>query len=414
MSDFAKYRYRSPCARLAAALLAAGLLVAAQDAAALWGDKLELFASERLTYDDNVFRISRDVDPQRVIQSSSRSDVYSTTSLGFNLNVPWSRQVFQGGWALNVTRFDRFKDLDLTGHDGRALWLWQLGNDLSGQLGYTETKAQASFASVGTRLFDPLTTKQVFANAVYNVTPSWRLRAGASDLQQRHQEITRKFNDVDVRATELGLAYVTAANNQLGAAARREDGEYANRDFVPGVSLVDNAYRQSGVGVFAEWTLSGASHLSARVDRIRREFEQLPQRNFSATVFRLAHDWTHSPKFTLSTIVRREVAPVDDLAANVALIRGVSLNPTYRMTEKTTLSGMLDASRRTFLFDPGFGDSTTAGREDKLWIAALTLSYRPTRTLTFLATFQHVDRSSNRQFFDYVANVFSVSGRIGF
>src|SRR5581483_9504523 len=105
--------------------------LAAGDAFALFGDRLELFAQERVTYDSNVFRIARGVDPHPITGSQSTADVYTTTSLGLNLHLPYSRQMFDVGWAWNVVRFNNFDDLDLTGHEGHATWLYQLGNDLS-------------------------------------------------------------------------------------------------------------------------------------------------------------------------------------------------------------------------------------------------------------------------------------------
>jgi exopolysaccharide biosynthesis operon protein EpsL len=420
MSDIRPLLLRLPPRWLTATLLAAGLLLAARDASALWGDRLELFALERITYDDNVFRIARGVDPRPITGSQSKSDVYTTTSLGFNLNVPWSRQVFQAGYASNMFRYKTFDDLDMTGHEGRALWLWQLGNDLSGQLGYNETKAQAAFAGVGARVFDPVHTKIAFGNAVYNVTPSWRLNAGAAETRQRHQVDTRKLNDADIGTGNVGLAYVNSAGNQLGVAARREEGEYPNREFVPGLSIVDNSYHQRGAGPFAEWQLTGQSHLSARAERIRREYDNTPERNFDATVGRIAHDWVYSGRLTTSTIVRREVAPVDDLAASVALVRGITFAPTYRLSEKMSLLGSLDWARRKYLVDPGITttdplvvSSRPAGSEDRLWVAAISLSYRYSRTLTFLTTYQHEDRTATYPNGDYRANVVFVQGRIG-
>src|SRR3954451_6677454 len=143
MSETRLHLNRLPSRRLVATVIACALLFPAGDAFALFGDRLELFAQQRLTYDDNVFRIARGVDPRPITGSQSKSDIYSTTTLGLNLNVPVSRQVFQAGLAWNVLRFNKFDDLDYTGHAGRALWLWRLGNDLSGQLGYNDTKAQA-------------------------------------------------------------------------------------------------------------------------------------------------------------------------------------------------------------------------------------------------------------------------------
>src|SRR5204863_420683 len=78
--------------------LAAGLLLSpavraeGQDPA-----KLTPFVEETLTTDDNVFRISKDVDPATVIGSSSRADTYHTTAFGLNAEMPLSLQRFERG-----------------------------------------------------------------------------------------------------------------------------------------------------------------------------------------------------------------------------------------------------------------------------------------------------------------------------
>jgi exopolysaccharide biosynthesis operon protein EpsL len=420
MSDTRLQLNRLPPPWLAATLLAAALLLVTGDAFALFGDRLELFAQERVTYDDNVFRIARGIDPHPITGSQSKSDVYTTTSLGLNLHVPYSRQMFDAGWAWNIVRFNKFDDLDFTGHEGRAAWLWQLGNDLSGQVGYTDTKAQAAFAGLGARIFDPITTRTGYANAIYNLTPSWRLNGGASETQQRHQVDLRKLNDANIRTRNVGLGYVTSAGNQFGVLARREEGEYPNRAFIPGFTIVDNTYTQNGAGVFTEYQLTGQSHLSVRAERIHRRYDNLPQRNFDATVGRIAHDWAYSGRLTMSTILRREVAPVDDLASNVALARGITLAPTYRLTDKATLLGTYDWARRRYLQDPGITTTDPllvatrpAGSEDRLWIATLGLAYRYSRTLTFLTTYSHEDRTATYNFGNYKANVVFVQARVG-
>src|SRR5205823_14554469 len=114
-----RYRKLAPMVRFGAAIIAAGVLVPATDALALWDDKLELFAPQTLTRDDNVFRISSDL-PAAVLGLSSKGDTYSTTSLGFNLDVPVSRQRFQGGVTWNKTRYDRFIGLNWEGHQARG------------------------------------------------------------------------------------------------------------------------------------------------------------------------------------------------------------------------------------------------------------------------------------------------------
>jgi len=46
----------------------------------------------------------RGVDPAPITGSQNKSDVYTTTTLGANLNVPWSRQRFLLGWAWTRVR----------------------------------------------------------------------------------------------------------------------------------------------------------------------------------------------------------------------------------------------------------------------------------------------------------------------
>src|SRR6266851_3497567 len=164
--DRARPRLRS----LGAIFFAAGLLMPVTRAFALWDDKLQLFAEEKVTHDDNIFRISKDLDPATVIVSSSKGDTYRTTSLGFNLDAPVSRQRFQVDYTWNATRFNHTHELDFDGYDARAIWLWQLGNDLSGQLGYAETFSLASFAYIQqTRTPDPLKTRQASLKAAWLV-----------------------------------------------------------------------------------------------------------------------------------------------------------------------------------------------------------------------------------------------------
>jgi hypothetical protein len=54
---------------------------------ALFGDRVELFAAENVTWDNNVFRLSKDLGPLV-------KDEYYTTSLGVNASIPYSLQRF--------------------------------------------------------------------------------------------------------------------------------------------------------------------------------------------------------------------------------------------------------------------------------------------------------------------------------
>jgi exopolysaccharide biosynthesis operon protein EpsL len=408
------------------AIAVAGLFLPATEASALWDDKLTLLAEERATHDDNVLRISKDVDPKD-IGASSRGDTYRTTSLGFNFDVPASRQRFQGGYTWNATRYNQYTDLDSDGHDARATWLWQLGNDASGQLGYTETSTLASFAFTQSRTLDRLRTRQAFFNAAYLVTPRWRLQAGVRGLEQTNGDPLRQIFDVKVRSTDFTVSYVTPASTSVGLSARTEDGRFPN----PG-NGVDNAYRQDSVGIVADWTLSGVSHVNARADRVRRRYAQVPQQDFDGNTARAQYDWKPTGKFSLAAVAQRDIYPYLDIGSSFVLVKGATLRPTLSLTEKIDVSGAFEYSVRDFLGNPGLVSGVSSGRTDRVRSATATVSYKPARSFVLLMSVQREARSSNVVpadakpaappapavpavlAADYVVNVFSISARITF
>jgi len=403
--------------RFGAAIIAAGVLVPVTDAVALWDDKLELFAAQTLTRDDNVFRISSGLDPAVALGSSSKGDTYSTTSLGFNLDFPVSRQRFQGGVTWNKTRYDRFTVLNGDGHQGQGIWVWQVGNDISGQLGYTETFGLASLANIqsGVQSSTPnfLTTQRAFFNAAYLLTPRWRLRGEAGRLKQSNEVPERKVNDTSTDSVDLTVSYVTPVSNQIGLGVRVEDSRLPNRQFVAG-DLFDNSYRQQNVAAVTDWTLTGSSHLSARVGSVRRTYTQLPQRDFEGGTFNAAYDWKPTGKLTLIAAAQKGISTSEQINIGFVLVKGVALRPALRLTDKVNIAGAFEYSNREYRSDPALALGVVPNRTDRVRSAAVTASYRPIRTVTLQMALLHETRSSTAAFGDYAANVVSATARIGF
>lgn len=398
---------------LSAATVLAGVFLLPDRALALWDDKLMLSAAEKVTRDDNVFRISKDVDPTAVIRSPSKGDTYHITSFGLNFDVPASRQRFLGNYTWNDTRFNHFTDLDFTGHDSRAVWLWQLGNHSGGQLGYSETSALASFTNIQSRSPDILKMQQSFVDASVLVASHWRVRAGASTLRLRNSDPARQVNDIDIVDSDMSASYITSASTSIGLAFRTEDGSFPNRQLVGGI-LVDNGYWQYGAGMVAEWTITGVSHLGGRVEHVRRSYGQLSQRDFDGTTARMEYDWKPTGKLSLAGSVRRDISAYEDIRTSFILVRGITLSPTLSLTEKMDVSGTVDYSVREYLGDPGLVSTGLPTRSDHVLSAGMTISYRPGRTLTLQLGAQRERRTSNIAFADYLDNVVFASARVAF
>jgi exopolysaccharide biosynthesis operon protein EpsL len=399
-----------------AAILAAGLLAAAPDARALWGDRLELYAEEAVAHDSNVFRISDGRDPATFLGSSSRGDTYHVTTLGLNLDIPISRQRLRAGYAFNESRYDRFKDLDFRGYDGRAVWLWETGDRLSGRLGYTETFRLASLSDFQTRVKNPLRVKQPYFDAVYQLTARWRLQAGLSELRQKNGDPARAAQDVDVTTAEAAILYVSRAGNSIGPGVTIEDGKFPNRQLVAGTP-VDNAYTQYRANLLLDWNVTALTRVRARAGLVKRSYDQLGQRDFDDAVFRAEVDWTPTARLSVAALAQRDISAagdIGDIQTSFVRITGVALRPALRITEKTGAAASLEYSVREYLGDPQLALGLRPERTDRVRSAVLALAYRPARFATLILSLQRESRSSTIEFGDYSVTLIRASARLAF
>jgi exopolysaccharide biosynthesis operon protein EpsL len=402
---------------LRAVIILAGIFSPVTDAVALWNDKLELFAAERITYDSNVFRLSSGVDPATVTGSSSKGDSYATTDLGFRFDVPVSRQRFLGDWAWNDNRYNKFTELDYLGHHGRAVWEWQAGNDLSGELGFAESQSLASLANLqnGTQSStpNPLYRRNSFFNAAYMLTPRWRLKGDLTKSKEENGAPEFQVNDGSINGTGLTVSYITPAANELGVNVRFSDASYAIRQPVAG-SLIDNAYRQRNVALVFAWTNGDKSRLRAQLGQVNRSYDELPERDYQATTYHVAYDWKAIGKLTLTAEARRDISETEEVYTGFVFLQGVALRPAFQLTQKMTLSAALEYNKWDYLGDPGLALGTVQPRTDKVRSAVLFLTYRPLQHVSLEASVRRDTRTSTADFGDYETNIISASARIGF
>ncbi len=403
-------------------VLAVGLAAWVKDShALLWGDRFEPFVAETFIHDDNVFRISGKSDPTSVLGSSSKGDSYYTTSVGLNFDVPVSRQRFLGGLSWNDNRYDRYTVLDFTEHHGRALWQWQAGDELSGELGYANDRALSSLANVqgGIQSSTPngLEMQKAFVNSAYMLTPRWRVRGELKRLDQANGVAERQVDDITDDGIDLTLSYITPAQNQIGVGVQMHDANLPNRQAING-ALVDNSYRQNKIRIVAEWSISGHSRLSASVGQVHRRFAQISQRDYEGGIYRAEYEWKPTGKLTFLATALRDISAPDEINAGVnvgfVFMKAISLRPTFRVSEKVNVSGALEVSDWNYLGDPGLVLGTVVPRTDRVRTASLAISYLPLRTVRLELGLRHETRSSTFAFGDYVAEIVSVSARLGF
>jgi exopolysaccharide biosynthesis operon protein EpsL len=384
---------------------------------ALWGDRLELFVAQARIRDDNVFRISSQSDPVVVLGTSSKGDVYHTTSFGFNFDVPLSRQRFLGGLSWDDHRYDRFSVLDFRDRHGRAVWQWRAGSRLSGELGYAEERALASLANVQSGVQsstpNPLETQRTYINATYLLTPRWQLHGELSRLDQSNEVPVFRANDISIDSVDVTVSLVSPANNEIGLGVKVDDAGFPTLQSVGG-SLIDNAYRQYRVAAITDLTLTGRSHVNARAGWISRSYDQLPERDFTGTTYHAAYNWMATGKLKISAIAQRDISATEQITTSFVLVKSVALRPTLRLTEKIKVSGDLEYSAREYLGDPGLELGTVSARKDQVRSVELMASYQPVRPVRLDMVLRRESRSSTAAFGDYVVDIIGVRARLAF
>jgi exopolysaccharide biosynthesis operon protein EpsL len=376
---------------------------------ALWGDRLELFVDEAYTYDSNVFRLSKNVDPVTVTGSDRKSDTWWTTTLGFNLDVPVSLQRFQLNYAWTDSRYQHFDTLSHRGHTARADWLWAVRRELTGDVGYAEQENLASFANIQGTTPDIVKTRQTWLNGAWLVTPSWRAHTALTAGDARHGDPARRINDLEAASAEVGLSYVTASENRVGVAARYEEGRSPHSVVLQGVDF-DNAYKQASIGAQTRWVITGHSRLDGRVDYTKRDYEQFQNRNYSGPTARVTYTWTPTGKTTIATTLYRDVAPLEDIQSRFVLTTGVNIRPQWDVTSKVSVRGNVEYVKWDYRGDQTLG----ANFEHRVRAVGAGVVYKPTRNILVQGTYQHEDRTSTIPTGDYKVDYFIVEGRLGF
>lgn len=96
-------------------------------------DIFKPFVADTVTYDDNLFRRSSNVNA--VMPSGFvKDDVMNQATVGSAINYTLGRQKFNLNLSVSDNRFVNNQSMDNVSTNDRAVWQWQLGRQLSGML----------------------------------------------------------------------------------------------------------------------------------------------------------------------------------------------------------------------------------------------------------------------------------------
>lgn len=386
----------------------AAALAASGGALGQAGDGFSLSAAHTAYRDDNVLRRP---------EGGAVADTYRVSSLGVELAASPGRQHLLGRLRIDSVRYDTFERFDLDGHEALARWDWRIGDPAQGRLELTQRRALASLASVqdGVQASIPnaLTTRRALATGEFGLAPRWLLALEALGEAQDNAAAERRVNDLELARGGAGLYYVSRAGNRLGLRARAARGVLPHAQPFPGLA-VDNSYRQRELALAGDWRPGGATRLRGHLGRVQRDYDQLPQRDFSGGTGELAIDWTPTGRMALTALAQRAISETEDINLSFVLAERATLGVRYALGVRTELSLALETSERRYLGEAGQVLGTVAPRTERVNAVGLAASYRPLARVTLQAGLRRETRSSEAAGASYAVGVASLGLRLDF
>ena len=382
-------------ARLAqAVVLMLSIVFPTGRAAADQDDVLNVITGGSVLYDSNVFRLPNTLSPQATLGRSTKSDTLTTAYLGLRIDKPYAQQRFQLDLTETLYRYDNFSHLNFNAFDYRGAWLWHLTPRLSGTLSAERTQTLVPFEDY--RLLSQQRDVRDNKNQTFILDwwafGGWHLLAGLANIDQKSEASILAEADFSLIDRQAGVRYETAAGNNFAFVQHSRRGDYANRIADP-VTLNDSGFRENESEFRLKWKIAGHSSLDGRLGWLNRNHEQFPQRDYSGMVGELGYGWIPTSKLRLYLVAKRNIEAIVDPFASYRVNTSFSITPAWHITEKTTLSLLLNRTESNFRGPvappPG------ALRSDTSRSARLMADWKPTRNISLSAGVQRAERSSN-------------------
>jgi exopolysaccharide biosynthesis operon protein EpsL len=375
-----------------------------------------------VTADDNLLRIRDRLDPNFIpdprirdlISQGKLPDISNRMTGGVIFEKEISRQRLSADLSWTYTKFERFHEMNNDLKNFRGNWNWFLGNKLEGNMGASYVQSLMPF------IFQPGTktirTEQTqFINAAWRFHPSWSLNGEYTryDLNTDSTQQRMRFLSRTEDRFEAGIDYVTASKNTVGALFRNILGDFTSpallSDGTPVLQSnglpVDNGYDQKEALARINWVFSPKSRFLWTGGWVERKNNSLPERDFSGFNARMIYHWQPTDKIGLTINGWRQTGSPQNLTAGFSLNTGVSVVPSWNITQKVKLEGDFSYETRKFdrfsiLTDP----ILAIGRHNTLRNTTLRLVYSPYHGLQLSTSIYHSDLKTDSPLGGFNAN----------
>jgi len=265
--------------------------------------------NQRINHQNNVFQTS----------TAQVSDTVSTTSLVGGLDQPIGRQRVYGRVSMGQARYANRNALNHDAYTGALGLDWSTIGNLSGSIGLDASQSLADFTPLGLPVVTGNNTTNTYgARAVARIGAVTRmtLEVGGAMRRTRFDNPLYQIRDVDIDEVFGGIRYRPGGALVLGAAVRATRGEYPKfRNPAPG-RYTPEGFERDNLDLSAEWPLSGASTIDARLSFGKDRYDTVTARNFSGVTGALTWRWQPTGRTAVTTSYVRSSGDDATLAFN--------------------------------------------------------------------------------------------------
>jgi hypothetical protein len=343
-----------------------------------------------------------------VSPNASRSDFINSSSLGGDAQWITGRQVFELNLRADENRFAHNTDLNNASGYGNLLWNWQLGPQLSGDLGVTYNHALASFAETRELGRDLTDTTRAFGTARYQIGPTWALYAGISDLQISHSEAQAQYNDFHDKGGDVGIEFATSASDTLALEYGYSDGGFPPSNVIESNNVVFTPnYHEEITRLVAKYMVSDKTEIDAYAGYRRREFTTTSIGAFSGDVWRIQLSWQPTDKTQIIFASWHELHSYLVAESDYFISKGGSIAPVWNATEKFKFAFLFSYEDQDYISQSP-SVVVLGPLNAKIATEQVNVTFTPRSAWIFNLAFNHQQRDSNQltyQFGDDLATI---------
>ncbi len=394
------------------ALLAAGLCASAAAKADPFGS-LHPYLGTGISYDANLLGFSSDAQAQQVLGSTNKADWSHFEQVGVAFDDQIGLQHVVGDVNEIKDQYDRFTGLDYHALTASGTWNWALGTHVGGivSAGYSQSLAPYTFLHAPD--LNLRTQKNGEASMFWLFHPSWRFDAGMTAVKTNYNLAIETANDRDEYRANVGLDYLAADGNTTGVQFVQTRGYF---QFPQSYGLYDivNNYSQDEIDAKLDWHLTGKTRLQFTGGRVNRKYDILADQNYRGINARAILDWSMTGKTALNAQAWHEIGAIDNLTVVYSINRGVSVGPSWTISEKLRWDLSLQTQQLQFAQTVSLFGTPTDGVTYHQRNLRTTLSYLATPKWQFQGMLYGLSQTTSDHSNDFNGSGFQVSTRYQF